>query len=551
MKIAVAQINTTIGDFEGNLNKISAHIEKAKKSRADLVIFPEMAVTSYPPRDLLEMRGFVRKNLETLNKLATRCSGIGAIVGFVSENKKAEGKPLFNSAAFIANKKVAFVQHKSLLPSYDVFDEARYFEGGSRHRVFSYKGLKIGLTICEDIWNLAGADKRRLYHYDPVALLVKEGAELIINISASPFYVGKPQVRESLLGKTAAKYKMPIVYVNAVGGNDELVFDGRSLVVNGQGRVFHEGKLFKEDFFVVDTVKLASPTNVQKSPPLNRWRARGDVEDLYDALVLGLGDYMKKCGFKKAVIGLSGGIDSCVVAALAADAIGGENVLGIAMPSKYSSRESVVDAAALAKNLKTGFQTVPIGAVYSEYLKTLELPKDASSISLTHENIQARIRGNILMAISNKTGAIVLSTGNKSEIAVGYCTLYGDMAGGLAVISDVPKTGVYRLAHYINREREIIPDVCILKPPSAELKPDQKDSDTLPPYETLDKILKFYIEDLLGPDEIVKKGFNKDIVADIIRRVDRNEYKRRQAPPGLKVTSKAFSAGRKYPIVRK
>lgn len=542
MKIAVAQINTTVGDFEGNLNEISEYIAKAAGAGADLVVFPEMAVTSYPPRDLLEMRGFVEQNIVTLNKIVACCRGMDAIIGFVSKNDDKEGKPLFNSAAFVVDKKVAFIQHKALLPSYDVFDETRYFEGGSRHKVFSYKGLKIGLTICEDIWNLAGTDKRRLYHYDPVALLVKEGAELIINISASPFYVGKPRVRESLLGKTAVKYKMPIVYVNAVGGNDELVFDGRSLVINGKGRVVHEGKLFKEDFFIVDTAKLLPFANVQK---------RDDVEDLYDALVLGLGDYMKKCGFKKAVIGLSGGIDSCVVAALAADAIGCENVLGVAMPSQYSSGESVDDAALLAKNLGIKFQKIPIGDVYNEYLKTLELPKDASSISLTHENIQARIRGNILMAISNKTGAIVLSTGNKSEIAVGYCTLYGDMAGGLAVISDVPKTGVYKLAHYINRRSEIIPDICILKPPSAELKPDQKDSDTLPPYETLDKILKFYIEDLLGPDEIVKKGFNKDVVADIIRRVDRNEYKRRQAPPGLKVTGKAFSAGRRYPIVRK
>jgi NAD+ synthase (glutamine-hydrolysing) len=540
MKVCVAQINPTVGDFDGNAAKIIEKIQWAEKAGAELVIFPEMAVTGYPTRDLLEKPYFILKNLAAIDRIAKKCSFIGAVVGYVSINESSKGRGLFNSAAFLSNGKVEFVQHKALLPTYDVFDETRHFAHGLSHKAFAYKGVKIGITICEDIWSSVNIGGRKLYEYDPVAALANDGAEIIINISASPFYVGKGQTRESLLMETAKKYGVPVIYANSVGGNDELVFDGHSLVVNAAGCVAHEGKLFEEDSFVIDTDNLKAAKARAK---------RSDIEDLHDALVLGLKDYARKCGFKNAVIGLSGGIDSGVVACLAAEAFGSKNVCGIGMPSPYSSVESVEDAKILAKNLGIGFQVVPISDIYKAYLKTLSGVSDKEkAISVMEENIQARIRGNILMAFSNKTGALVLSTGNKSEVAVGYCTLYGDMAGGLAIISDVPKTYVYELAKFINRKSEVIPQSSIIKPPSAELRPNQKDSDTLPPYEVLDKILKLYIEDHASAQGIIDQGFDRKIVEDAVRRVDRNEYKRRQAPPGLKVTSKAFGAGRRHPI---
>ena len=555
MKIAIAQINVTVGDFEGNSARIIKDIERAERSGAELVVFPEMAITGYPTRDLLEKPHFVSRNLGAVDKIAEKCRNIAAIVGFVSKNKSETGKGLFNSAAFICGGKIKFVQHKSLLPTYDVFDETRHFEPASSHKIFPYNGEKMGITICEDVWSGVNIEGRRLYHYDPIAKLAKAGAKTIINISASPFYVGKQGLRKELLSKTARKYKVPIIYVNAVGGNDELVFDGRSLVVNKSGKIAHECKGFEEDFYVTDT-----------TIPLLCKEGLGEVDsntsDLYRALTLGLSDYVKKCGFRKAVLGLSGGIDSCVVAALAADAIGPENVTGIAMPSPYSSKESVTDAELLAKNLGIEFKVIPITDIYNSYLNIFSVnlrtyaPFDLAQGRLTNldtslENIQARIRGNILMAISNKTGALVLSTGNKSEVAVGYCTLYGDMAGGLSIISDVPKTFVYKLADYINRDGEIIPRSSILKPPSAELRPNQKDTDSLPPYDILDPILKLYIEGHLDEETIIKNGFDRKIVGELIRRIDGNEYKRRQAPPGLKVTSKSFGSGRRYPIAWK
>ena len=540
MKIAVAQINTTIGDFEGNAAKIISYIGRAEKEGVDLVVFPEMSVTSYPPKDLLEKAHFIKKNLAAIEAIARKCTNIAAIVGFVSVNEQATGKGIFNSAAFLANGKIEFVQNKTLLPTYDVFDEARYFEPAMKHGVHPFKGCKIGITICEDIWSIIPISGRKLYNYDPVDTLVKDGADILINISASPFHVGKAKIRQALLMQNAAKHRRPIIYANMIGGNDELIFDGHSVVVNANGEVIHEGKCFQEDFFVIDTGSLA-----KEYAPVER----SGIEDVHDGLILGLSDYIKKCGFKKAVIGLSGGIDSCIVAALAVEAFGKKNVLGIGMPSPYSSKESITDAEELAKNLGIQFKVVPITKIYSAYLETLGVKK--GQVTLTEENVQARIRGNILMAESNKTGALVLSTGNKSELAVGYCTLYGDMAGGLSVISDVPKTLVYQLANYINRSGEVIPKNCITKPPSAELRPDQKDTDSLPAYEVLDEILRLYIEEQESAPAIIDRGFKKKVVADVVARVDRNEYKRRQAAPGLKVTSKAFAAGRIYPIAWK
>ncbi len=548
MKIAIAQIGTTVGDFDGNTAKIIDRIERGASMGAQLVVFPELTTTSYPPRDLLERRHFVEGNLKALKNIAKRCKKCAALVGFVAKNPAKSGKGLFNSAALLQNGKIKFVQHKALLPTYDVFDEARHFEPASTHKVFKFAGEKIGVTICEDVWSKVEIYGRRLYRYDPVAALAKGGAKVIINLSASPFNVGKVKVRENLLSKASRAHKLPIIYVNGVGGNDELVFDGRSTVVNACGQVAHVGRAFEEDFFIVDTDRLkgrVKPVSGEMLP----------VADLYHALKLGLGDYMKKCGFKKVVVGYSGGIDSCVVAALAAEVCGAENVIGVAMPSPYSSKESVTDAKELAGRIGTKFEVIPIADIYNSYRKSLSsaLGRDGQNekVTLTDENIQARVRGNILMAISNEKGALVLSTGNKSELAVGYCTLYGDMAGGLALISDVPKVMVWELARFINRSKELIPVRCIAKPPSAELRPDQLDTDSLPPYEVLDPILKMYIEEHRSLDEIVRKGFDDKIVYDVIAKIDRNEYKRRQAAPGLKMTSKAFGMGRSFPIAWK
>ncbi len=543
MKVAIAQINTTVGDFDGNLAKILDRIHWAKKGGADIVVFPEMAITGYPPNDLLERPSFILNNVETLEKVARKVDkDIAVIVGHVSVNESTTGKGLFNSAAVIIDGQVKYVQNKTLLPTYDVFDEARYFEPGNEHDVITFKGRTFGVTVCEDIWYNAELSGRRLYNVDPIARLVEKGAEFIVNISSSPFVVEKVRLRETLLANVARQYKIPIVYVNLVGGNDELIFDGRSMLINGEGRVVREGGAFVEDAFIVDLDHIAQ---IPKRQDLEM------MEEVYEALVLGVRDYVKKCGFSKVVIGLSGGIDSALVAAIAVDALGADNVMGIAMPTRFSSEMSLKLARSLAKNLSIPLKTISIDELYQNYLDLLAPEFDKKESDTTEENLQARLRGNILMAFSNKFHALVLSTGNKSELAVGYCTLYGDMAGGLAVISDIPKTMVYELARYINRDSEVIPTGIIDRPPSAELKPDQTDQDSLPPYDILDQILKAYIEDRRSISVIKEMGFEKAVVEDVVRRIDRSEYKRRQAPPGLKVTTKAFGRGRRCPIACK
>ncbi len=537
MKIALAQINTTIGDFRGNAARIEERLRWAEGEGVDLVLFPELTVCGYPPRDLLEKPSFVQRNLEAVEAIAAKTRHTAVVVGFVSLNESAEGQGLFNSAAILRDGRVQFVQHKTLLPEYDVFDEARYFEPAKEHGVYDFDGVTIGLTMCEDIWSRHEFAGRRLYRIDPVSLVVEAGADIVLNLSASPFTIGKQAIRRELITGEAKNLSRPILYCNQVGGNDELVFDGRSIVVDAKGQIVREGAAFAEESFIVDTDQLNPAANLLDLP---------EEEEIRQALVLGLRDYMRKCGFDRVVIGLSGGIDSAVVAAIATEAIGPDKVLGVLMPSPYSSESSVTDAQALAKNLGIITCTEPIGDIYETYRQQLAF--DPNTVTLAEENIQARIRGNILMAISNREGALVLSTGNKSEISVGYCTLYGDMAGGLALISDIPKTMVFALARHLNRKHEVIPQAILTKPPSAELRPDQQDTDSLPPYEILDPIIRAYVEERQSVAAIIAMGFEAALVERITGMIDRNEYKRRQSAPGLKITSKAFGPGRRCPI---
>ena len=546
MEITIAQINPTVGAFKENVNKICTFIDKAKSKRSDLVVFPEMSLTGYPPRDLLDKPRFITDNLKSLNIIKEYTRGIAALVGYVDLNSDQRGKHLYNAAALIQNGRIISKHYKTLLPNYDVFDENRYFESGQSVSIALLNGVKFGITICEDIWNPADINKRSFYSFDPVNELVNLGAEFMINMSASPFEKGKIDVRSSLISGLAAKYKIPFIYANQVGGNDDLIFDGNSVVADNTGKVVANGVNFDEDIFTVEIGNM-----VCRSMDDNRSNISKEISDIgtiYDALVLGLSDYVRKCGFKSVVLGLSGGIDSAVVAVIACHALGQDNVFGIAMPSIYSSDESVEDAKILAENLGIHFKIIPINEIHTSYTKTLESAFKGLPPDITEENLQARMRGNIVMSLSNKFGYLVLTTGNKSELSVGYCTLYGDMCGGLAVISDVPKMMVYDLARYMNSEKEIIPLNTIEKPPSAELKPDQKDQDSLPPYPILDEILKAYIEDMKSVDEIVLKGYNEEMVREIVGKVDRNEYKRKQAAPGLRVTSKAFGSGRRIPI---
>ncbi len=547
MKIALAQINPTVGDFEHNTDEMIGFIEKAKGLSCDLIVFSEMVISGYPPLDLLERRDFVAANLRYLHKLVETVTGIGVICGFVDENPDQEGYPLYNSAVCFDTGKILHRAHKRLLPDYDVYDERRYFEPGTECASFLYKGRNIGLTICEDIWN----DKdffsrhvfaRRLYPVDPVAGMIKQGADLIINISASPYFAGKREFKWDMLGSIAKKHRVPLLYVNQVGGNDSMLFDGLSTAFDSAGQMMARSRDFEEDIVVFDTDTQKGDLHpVSVTEP----------ESILKALIMGTRDYIRKCGFARALVGLSGGIDSALTACIAVQALGKENVLGVFMPSQYTSKENYEDTESLARNLGIELVRVPISGLFEKYLQELSPVFKDVATEVTGQNIQARIRATLLMAFSNKLGSLVLSTGNKSELAVGYCTLYGDLSGGLAVISDVPKVMVYELAHLINKDGEVIPARILQKLPSAELRPNQLDQDDLPPYDILDGILKAYIEDNKGPEEIISMGFDPTIVKETIFRVDRNEYKRYQAPPGLKVTTKSFGYGRRFPIAWK
>ena len=531
MKIALAQINPVVSDFSGNSKLMLDAAERAASLGADLVVFPEISLMGYPPRDLVEQKSFVNNGLRALDGLSAKLP-LPAIIGFVSRNETGTGKSLHNSAALVAGGGIVSVHHKTLLPTYDVFDERRYFEPGGQPRVAELCGRKLGITICKDIWSEEGS---------PVAELAAQGAEVIVNLSASPFTLGKIGVRRQLLSDRARAVSLPMVYVNQVGGNDELLFDGGSMVVNAAGEVVALAKRFEEDLLLVDMNAL--PDAIQNV-------AEDTAAAAFSALALGTRDYLHKCGFKGAVIGLSGGIDSALTAAVAVDALGAENVLGVAMPSRYSSESSISDARELAANLGIRFLTIPIEPTHEAFTKMLEPVFQGLAPDVTEENIQARIRGATLMALSNKLGMLLLATGNKSELVVGYCTLYGDMCGGLAPLSDVPKTMVYDISRWLNRDREVIPASTISKAPSAELRPDQTDQQTLPPYDVLDRILRLYIEESLDLEDIVASGIERDVVEDVVRRIELAEYKRRQAVPGIKITSKAFGCGRRVPTAR-
>ena len=542
MKIALAQLNPTVGDFTGNAAKILEFAQRAAERGADLAVFSELCLCGYLPLDLIERPQFIDRNERELACLAKKLP-IPSIVGYAARATGSTGKSAANAAALLAGGKIQFVQRKMLLPTYDVFDESRYFQPATSQQVFAFGGQNLGITICEDIWNDKTFWAKPLYERDPVSELTAARATLIINISGSPYTLEKRTVRVEMLRALAKAHRLPVVYVNQVGGNDSLVFDGDSVVVLPDGRIPAQATSFEEDLVLFDTETLSGDVHP---------RPATEIELVLQALICGTRDYVRKSGFRAVVVGLSGGIDSSVVAAIAVAALGSENVVGVSMPGPYSSEGSRADARQLAGNLGIKFLTLPIGNVFDSYRSTLADPFRGKPEDVTEENLQARVRGNLLMALSNKFGSMVLSTGNKSEMAVGYCTLYGDMAGGLAMLSDVPKTMVYELAELINRDRELIPRASIEKPPSAELRPNQKDQDSLPPYDVLDRILKAYIEEVKSPEEIAEEnGFDLDLVRSIARKVDRNEYKRRQAPPGLKITSRAFGLGRPFPIVQK
>jgi len=551
-RIAVAQINCTVGDLDGNSERIVEYLQKAKSLGADIVSFPELAVTGYPPEDLLLKESFVADNIKALGRIAKSTGDIVAVVGFVDKAKN----DIYNAAAVIYEGEVKGVCHKKFLPNYGVFDEKRYFKPGTDSRVFRLGELLFGVNICEDIWHAES----------PLFAQAALGAKLIITINSSPYHAGKMKEREELVKKQAKTNDVTISYTNLVGGQDELVFDGQSMIVDSSGRILARAGAFKEDIIAVDIdittdkIKTEKPVTmiaesypIKKKPELEKIEIRPleVVAEIYQALILGLKDYVTKNGFTKVVIGLSGGIDSSLVAALATDALGKENVVGVFMPTRYSSEQSGSDAKEVASNLGIKFLTVPIEQIFKLYLMALDPKFAGMSKDLTEENLQARIRGNALMALSNKFGYMVLTTGNKSEMSTGYATLYGDMAGGFAVIKDVPKTMVYKLASYRNSSGKVIPDSVITKEPTAELKADQKDSDTLPPYGLLDKILKAYIEEDDSADEIIKAGFDKGTVLKVVNMVDGSEYKRRQSPPGIKLTPKAFGRDRRMPITNK
>ncbi len=545
MKIGLLQLNSTVGDFTANRAKLLAAYAQAVTGGAEFVLAPELFLCGYPPRDLLQRDDFVEANLTALAETAGQIGAVPLCVGFVDRNSERPGRALRNSAAVLQHGKIIWRTTKSLLPTYDVFDEDRYFEPAKTVAPFEFEGHKLGITICEDIWNDEDFWPDRLYRRDPVSELIAQGAEMILNLSASPWCDGKERTRLEMLRRVARDEKIPLVQVNAIGANDELIFDGHSVALNAHGETLAMGGGFKEDILVVDLLETGNrkPETGKKFPPRE--------ELLFSALSLGIRDYVRKCGFKSVLLGLSGGIDSALIAVIAADALGAENVWGVAMPARYSSEGSLTDAAKLAKNLGIRYDVLPIESSFQSVEAQLQNVFAGTKPNEAEENIQSRLRGVTLMALSNKFGGLVLTTGNKSEMAVGYCTLYGDMNGALAPIADVLKTDVYKIARWVNREREIIPADSITKPPSAELRPGQKDQDSLPPYEILDAILDLYVVKNLGKAEIISSGFNAAVVNDVVNKINFSEYKRRQAPPGLKVSPRAFGMGRRIPIAQK
>jgi NAD+ synthase (glutamine-hydrolysing) len=560
MRITVAQLNPVVGDLAGNYSRLEQTFSAARKDGADLVVFSELFIVGYPPKDLLDFEWFIKKSGETAKavvELTRKSPGLGILFG-APLKREGDENGLYNSAVLACDGEVLLEQHKSLLPTYDVFDEARYFDPAGEIPVVRFKGEVLGISICEDAWTDSEIGQvKKKYRHDPIAELAKKGSTLFINISASPFNVGKEIVRYDLICSHAKRHGIPFLYVNQIGANDELIFDGRSIFVDGNGDPVRIFPAFKEAVGIVDTNERGParvpgrdghPGGIPAKGGSPLYVPQEEIESVYEALLLGVRDYMRKCGFSKSVVGLSGGIDSAVTVCVAAAAAGRENVIGINMPSPFSSKGSIDDSRELAERLGIQFMVVPIDAVYASYLETLRGPFEGRAPDVTEENIQARIRGNILMGFSNKFGCLLLSTGNKSELSTGYCTLYGDMSGGLAVIADVPKTMVYDLAEYINRHGPIIPKATIEKAPSAELRPNQTDQDTLPPYPLLDEILSLHIEKGLSAEEIVSKGLDLETVRWVVRTVARNEYKRKQAAPGLRVTSKAFGIGRRMPL---
>ncbi len=546
MKIALAQTNSTVGDLCGNAKRILEFARRAAERGANVVVFPELSLTGYPPRDLLEKESFLDQTEQHLERLAGDAAplNISIICGTVTRTGSPTGLPIYNSAAVLQDGRITFRQHKMLLPTYDVFDEARYFEPAAKQSPLALGDAVSALTICEDIWNDKQYWERRRYSRDPVEELTTAGARILISINASPYHMGKRAQRNEIFAATARHFRVPIVYVNQVGGNDQLLFDGTSFAMNPDGEVIACAASFEEDLVLVDTGKLTGDRHDNFAD---------ECEAVYQALAMGTRDYIRKCGFERVLVALSGGIDSALTVAIAVDAVGKENVIGVGMPGPYSSGHSITDARDLARNLGIRFELIPIENQYGAFINVLEPLFDGSAIGVTEENLQSRLRGVTLMALSNKWGALVLTTGNKSELAVGYCTLYGDMCGGLAVISDVPKTLVYSLARVANqRHSNAIPENTFTKPPSAELRPDQKDTDSLPPYEVLDQILRLYIENNDAPQRIAEAlHLPVTLVRDIVNKVDRNEYKRQQAAPGLKVTTKAFGIGRRFPIAQR
>jgi NAD+ synthetase len=544
MRFALAQLNFTVGAFDANFERIATAAARARQAGADLLVLSELATTGYPPRDLLNHRRFIEANLALRDRIAGLSDQqLGILVGCAERNDASEGKPLFNTAVLCHGGAVVARHRKTLLPTYDVFDEDRYFEPGAGASPMVFKGLRLGVTVCEEVWNDAGFWPRRLYPHDPVVDLAAAGVDLFVNISSSPFTTGKAALRREMIRQQAMKHRRAFIYLNQVGGNDELIFDGHSLAFAPNGDLLARARDFEEDFLIVDVDPNRQTAHATSIADVSQSRE----EEVWRALTLGLRDYTRKCGFHSVVLGLSGGIDSALTAALAVNALGREHVTGVAMPTRYSSSHSLGDAESLARNLGIRFHVIPIDAIFQSHLDALTGAL-TGSLGVAEENIQARVRGAVLMAFSNTEGSMLLSTGNKSELAVGYCTLYGDMCGGLAAISDVPKTLVYDLARFVNQDREIIPRSSLTKPPSAELRPNQTDQDTLPPYDVIDAVIEAYIERDLDLSAIVASGIDRAVAESIIARIDRNEYKRRQAAPGLKITLKAFGVGRRYPI---